>query len=140
MEVLPLALELAILAAAVVLHEVGHGVVAYRCGDSTAAEQGRLTLNPLRHVDLVGTILLPGLLLATAWMTGSRPMLFGWAKPVPVNARRMRQPRRDMARRKSWTERSEGRCGTSQWIAPEKGADWPQPKFCFPLSPGPGCL
>jgi len=97
MEVLPLALELAILAAAVVLHEVGHGVVAYRCGDSTAAEQGRLTLNPLRHVDLVGTILLPGFLLATAWMTGAHPMLFGWAKPVPVNPRRMHQPRRDMA-------------------------------------------
>jgi Zn-dependent protease len=97
MEVLPLALELAILAAAVVLHEVGHGVVAYRCGDPTAAEQGRLTLNPLRHVDLVGTLLLPGILLATAWMAGAHPMLFGWAKPVPVDPRRMRHPRRDMA-------------------------------------------
>lgn len=97
MEALPLALELTILAAAVVLHEVGHGVVAYRCGDPTAAEQGRLTLNPLRHVDLVGTLLLPGFMLFSAWMVGAQPMLFGWAKPVPVDPRRMRHPRRDMA-------------------------------------------
>ena len=97
MDLLPLVLDLGILAVAVVLHEVGHGVVAYGCGDATAAEQGRLTLNPLRHVDPVGTILVPGLLLASAWAVGARPLLFGWAKPVPVDARRMRRPRRDMA-------------------------------------------
>ncbi len=97
MDLLPLAVELAILAAAVVLHEVGHGVVAYACGDPTAAERGRLTLNPLRHVDPVGTFLVPGLLLASAWAVGARPMLFGWAKPVPVSFGRLRRPRRDMA-------------------------------------------
>jgi Zn-dependent protease len=97
MDVLPLVVEIGILAAAVVLHEVGHGVVAYRCGDATAAERGRLTLNPLRHIDPVGTLLLPGLMLASAWATGTQPMLFGWAKPVPIDARRMRHPRRDMA-------------------------------------------
>jgi Zn-dependent protease len=97
MDLLPLVVDLAILATAVVLHEVGHGVAAYRCGDATAAEQGRLTLNPLRHVDLVGTLLVPGLLLASAWAVDARPLLFGWAKPVPVDPRRMRRPRRDMA-------------------------------------------
>src|SRR5262245_23523316 len=97
MDLLPLVVDLAILAAAGVLHEVGHGVVAYRCGDATAAERGRLTLNPLSHVDLVGTLIVPGLLLASAWAVGARPMLFGWAKPVPIDPRRMRNPRRDMA-------------------------------------------
>jgi Zn-dependent protease len=97
MDVLPLVLHLAILAAAVVLHEVGHGVVAYRCGDPTAAEHGRLTLNPLRHIDPVGTVIVPGLLLASAWAAGVSPMLFGWAKPVPVSVNRLRNPRRDMA-------------------------------------------
>jgi Zn-dependent protease len=97
MDLLPLVLDLGILAVAVVLHEVGHGVAAYGCGDTTAAEHGRLTLNPLRHVDPIGTVLVPALLLASAWVTGGRPLLFGWAKPVPVDARRMRRPRRDMA-------------------------------------------
>lgn len=97
MSLLPLAVYLAILAVAVVLHEVGHGAVAYRCGDPTAAEQGRLTLNPAKHVDPVGTFLVPGVLLASAWAVGAHPMLFGWAKPVPVDPSRMRRPRRDMA-------------------------------------------
>jgi len=97
MDFLPLVVDLAILAAAVVLHEVGHGVVAYRCGDPTAAERGRLTLNPLRHVDPVGTLLVPALLFTSAWTVGVRPMMFGWAKPVPVDFRRLRHPRRDMA-------------------------------------------
>jgi Zn-dependent protease len=97
MDLLPLAMDLGILAVAVILHEVGHGVVAYGCGDATAAEQGRLTLNPLKHVDPIGTIVVPGLLVATAWMAGANTMLFGWAKPVPIDPRRMRRPRRDMA-------------------------------------------
>ena len=59
--------------------------------------EGRLTLNPIRHVDPLGTIIVPGLLLASAWAVGAQPMLFGWAKPVPVDPRRMRNPRRDMA-------------------------------------------
>lgn len=90
-------MDLGILTVAVVLHEVGHGVVAYRCGDPTAAEQGRLTLNPIRHIDPVGTLLVPGFMLASAWMMGVHPLVFGWAKPVPVDPRRMRRPRRDMA-------------------------------------------
>ena len=97
MDLLPLVMDLGILTVAVVLHEVGHGVVAYRCGDPTAAEQGRLTLNPIRHIDPVGTLLVPGFMLASAWMMGVPPLLFGWAKPVPVDPRRMRRPRRDMA-------------------------------------------
>jgi Zn-dependent protease len=97
MNPLSLVVDLAILTAAVVLHEVGHGVVANRCGDPTAAERGRLTLNPLRHVDPVGTVILPGVLLLSAWAVGAHPFVFGWAKPVPVNFGRLRHPRRDMA-------------------------------------------
>ena len=77
--------------AAVVLHEVAHGYVAYRLGDSTAARLGRLTLNPFAHVDLFGTIVLPLLLLF-----GGAPFLFGYAKPVPVNFSNLRNPRRGM--------------------------------------------
>ncbi|OGE44333.1 hypothetical protein A3B45_03575 [Candidatus Daviesbacteria bacterium RIFCSPLOWO2_01_FULL_39_12] len=75
-----LALSIVILLFSVIVHEVMHGVVAKKFGDHTAERAGRLTLNPLPHIDPVGTILLPGLLI----LTGS-PILFGWAKPVPVN-------------------------------------------------------
>lgn len=75
---------------AIVFHEVAHGLVARRLGDPTAECLGRLTLNPIKHVDPVGTIILP-MVLAIA----SAP-LFGWAKPVPVRADRLRHPRRDM--------------------------------------------
>lgn len=75
-----LALSIVILLFSVIVHEVMHGVVARRFGDHTAERAGRLTLNPIPHIDLFGTILLPGLLI----LTGS-PILFGWAKPVPVN-------------------------------------------------------
>jgi len=76
---------------AVVCHEVAHGYVAYRFGDPTAAMLGRLTLNPIPHIDPVGTILIPGLLL----LSGS-PFLFGYAKPVPISWRNLRNPARDM--------------------------------------------
>lgn len=76
---------------AVVLHELAHGYVAFRLGDPTAAVAGRLTLNPLAHIDLFGSILLPLLLL----LSGA-PFLFGYAKPVPVDFRNLRHPRRDM--------------------------------------------
>ncbi|NOT54738.1 MAG: site-2 protease family protein [Deltaproteobacteria bacterium] len=76
---------------AVILHEIAHGYVAYRLGDSTAAEAGRLTLNPIAHIDLFGTIIMPLLLI----MSGA-PFLFGYAKPVPVNFLNLRHPRRDM--------------------------------------------
>jgi len=78
------------LVVAIVLHEISHGWVAALFGDTTARSKGRLSLNPLRHVDPVGTVGLP-LVLALAGAP-----IFGWAKPVPVVARRMRHPRRDM--------------------------------------------
>jgi Zn-dependent protease len=76
-----------VLAPSVILHEVAHGAVALRFGDPTAKEAGRLTLNPVRHVDPLGTIILPAILAF------SGAGVFGWAKPVPVNPGRMRRPR-----------------------------------------------
>lgn len=76
---------------AITVHEVAHGWVARKYGDNTAWMLGRLTLNPLKHIDPVGTILVPGLMLA---FTG---FVFGWAKPVPVNTRNLRNPKHDMA-------------------------------------------
>ena len=78
---------LAVLIPAIILHEVSHGVVALAFGDDTAKQAGRLTLNPIAHVDPVGSVALP-LLLAIAGAP-----LFGWAKPVPVNPRNLRNPR-----------------------------------------------
>ena len=77
--------------AAVVFHEVAHGWVAFRLGDPTAARLGRLTLNPLAHVDLYGTIIIPLVLIIS-----HSPFLFGYAKPVPVNFQNLRNPKRDM--------------------------------------------
>ena len=79
--------RLAVLVPAIILHEVSHGVVALAFGDDTAKRAGRLTLNPLAHVDPVGSVALP-LLLAIAGAP-----IFGWAKPVPVNPRNLRNPR-----------------------------------------------
>lgn len=76
---------------AVTFHEVAHGWTALRFGDTTAWSLGRLSLNPLRHVDPVGTVLVPALLF---FLGG---FIFGWAKPVPVNFHRLRHPKRDMA-------------------------------------------
>jgi Zn-dependent protease len=76
---------------AVTFHEAAHGFVARLFGDDTAARAGRLTLNPLRHVDSFGTILLPAFLILLR-----SPFLFGYAKPVPVNFGRLHNPRRDM--------------------------------------------
>jgi len=75
---------------AVIAHEVAHGYVAFRCGDPTAQQAGRLTLNPLPHIDLFGTIVVPLILLLS-----HAPFLFGWAKPVPVNPYYFRNPSRD---------------------------------------------
>lgn len=77
--------------AAIVFHEVAHGWVAYRLGDPTAAKLGRLTLNPLAHIDLFGTILVPLMLIVA-----NSPFVFGYAKPVPVNYANLRNPKRDM--------------------------------------------
>lgn len=76
---------------AIVFHEVAHGLVARRLGDPTAAEAGRLTFNPIKHVDPFGTVILPLLLAVT-----HAGAIFGWAKPVPVNYSRLTHPRRDM--------------------------------------------
>ena len=77
---------------AITLHEAAHGWVAWRLGDPTAKMLGRVSFNPLKHVDMFGTVLLPASLV----FLGS-PFLFGWAKPVPVDMRQLRCPRRDMA-------------------------------------------
>lgn len=77
---------------AVTLHEAAHGFVAYRLGDDTAWQAGRVTFNPLRHIDLFGTIILPAILL----LSSSGRFMFGYAKPVPVNFRRLNHPRQDM--------------------------------------------
>lgn len=76
---------------AITLHEAAHGFVALRFGDKTAWQLGRVTLNPFKHIDPVGTILLPGLLIFLR-----APFLFGYAKPVPVNFRALNNPKRDM--------------------------------------------
>jgi Zn-dependent protease len=80
----------------ITLHEAAHGYVAKHFGDMTAYVLGRVSLNPVRHIDLVGTIIVPlVILLATSWGAG-QGMLFGWAKPVPVNYHALRKPKRDM--------------------------------------------
>lgn len=76
---------------AITVHEVAHGWVAKQFGDNTAKMQGRLTLNPIKHIDILGTIIIPGLLLITG--TG---FIFGWAKPVPVDARNFKNPKKAM--------------------------------------------
>jgi len=83
---------------AITLHEAAHGYAALALGDDTARSMGRLSLNPLRHVDRVGTLLLPGFLLISQLLTVGRVVfMFGWAKPVPVSAWRFANPRRGMA-------------------------------------------
>jgi Zn-dependent protease len=84
--------QLIILFFSVILHEVAHGRAAEWCGDGTARERGRLTFNPLPHIDPMGTVLLPLLLAVT-----HSPVMFGWAKPVPINPMRFRNPKRDIA-------------------------------------------
>lgn len=76
---------------AITAHEAAHGLMASRLGDQTARRLGRVTFNPFKHIDPIGTLVVP---VATLFLTG---FLFGWAKPVPVDWRNLRQPRRDMA-------------------------------------------
>ncbi len=95
-----LQLALAVIPAilAITLHEAAHGYAALALGDDTAKLAGRISLNPLRHVDRVGTIILPGVLLIFQLLTIHRVVfMFGWAKPVPVSAWKFRDPRRGMA-------------------------------------------
>ena len=81
---------------AITLHESAHAYAARCFGDSTAYRLGRLSLNPIHHIDPIGTILVPGLLLISSLLTGVGGILFGWAKPVPVNFAMLRNPKRDM--------------------------------------------
>lgn len=80
---------------AITLHEAAHGYVAKHFGDMTAFQEGRVSLNPLRHIDPVGTVALPLMLLAVTKLFGGG-IIFGWAKPVPVNFSNLRHPKRDM--------------------------------------------
>jgi Zn-dependent protease len=77
---------------AITLHEAAHGYVAWKLGDDTAYRLGRVTFNPIRHIDPMGTIIMPGLIL----LATNFSFMFGYAKPVPVNFRQLRNPRRDM--------------------------------------------
>ncbi|KAB2314074.1 site-2 protease family protein [Betaproteobacteria bacterium SCN2] len=81
---------------AITLHEAAHGFIAMKFGDRTAWMLGRVTANPLKHIDPVGTIGLPLFLLLMSKLAGGPAFLFGWAKPVPVNFNNLRRPRRDM--------------------------------------------
>ena len=84
-------LSLALFFFAVVIHEYSHGITAYWLGDRTAKYAGRLTLNPLKHIDPFGTLLLPAILM----FSGS-PVIFGWAKPVPISYWGLKNPKRDI--------------------------------------------
>ncbi|MCK4576631.1 site-2 protease family protein [candidate division WOR-3 bacterium] len=84
-------LNVVILLLSIIVHEISHGFAALKLGDPTAKMSGRLTLNPIPHIDILGTIILPVMLV----VMGS-PFLFGWAKPVPVNPLNFRNPKRDM--------------------------------------------
>ena len=96
--ILQAALLIVPLVFAITLHETAHGYAALALGDTTARDLGRLTLNPLKHIDRMGTIILPGILLITQLLTIHRVLfMFGWAKPVPVSAWKFGNPRRGMA-------------------------------------------
>lgn len=85
--------QLAILIISVVVHEVAHGWIAYKLGDSTAKDYGRLTLNPIAHLDFIGSFIVPMLL----WLASAGNFVFGWAKPVPYNPYNLRDQKRDPA-------------------------------------------
>lgn len=80
----------------ITLHEAAHGYVARYFGDPTAEQAGRISLNPVRHIDPIGTIAVPLFLLITTKLLGGAGLLFGWAKPVPVNWSRLRNPKKDI--------------------------------------------
>ena len=96
---LDLALAVIPVVLAITLHEAAHGYAALALGDTTARDAGRLSLNPLKHIDRVGTIILPGFLLISQLLLPPHKIffMFGWAKPVPVGAWKFRNPRRGMA-------------------------------------------
>ena len=97
--ILDLALAVIPVILAITLHEAAHGYAALALGDTTAKDAGRLSLNPIRHIDRVGTIILPGFLLISQLLVPPHKIyfMFGWAKPVPIGAWKFRDPRRGMA-------------------------------------------
>jgi Zn-dependent protease len=94
--VLEIAIRIFVLISAIIIHEVAHGWVAEKRGDPTARRLGRITLNPLPHIDLFGSIIIPGFMILASRLTGS-PFVIGWAKPVPIDIRRFRDPLKDFA-------------------------------------------
>jgi len=92
MDILIIVIGLSGFAFSIIIHEVSHGLMAERLGDPTAKLMGRLTLNPIRHIDVIGSILLPLTLLFIR-----APFMFGWAKPVPVDPYNLKNPKKDMA-------------------------------------------
>ncbi len=92
MEPIIVLFELAVLIFSVIVHEISHGAVAYWLGDETAYRMGRLTLNPMKHIDPFGSVILP-LLLSTPLLFGAQPIIVGWAKPVPYNPYNLKNPK-----------------------------------------------
>jgi len=84
---------LIVLLFSVIIHELAHGYTAFSLGDPTAKYAGRLTINPLKHLDLFGSIILPLVFLLFSFLPGGQPIIFGWAKPVPVNPYNFRDKR-----------------------------------------------
>lgn len=93
-QIIQIALMILAFIPAIVLHECAHGYAAYKLGDPTAKNAGRITLNPAAHVDLFGTIILPGCLIAMSVLGGGLGMMFGYAKPVPYNPRNFKDVRK----------------------------------------------
>lgn len=119
---------------AITLHEAAHGYVARHFGDRTAFMLGRISLNPLRHIDAVGTVIVPLLILVTSKLFGGAGILFGWAKPVPVNFHALRHPKRDML----WVAAAGPAANLAMalaWALVMKAAqELPQGGFTLPLS------
>jgi Zn-dependent protease len=95
-KLLQIVVRIFVLVFAIIIHEVAHGWVAEKRGDPTARRLGRITLNPIPHIDLFGSIIIPGFMIAANYFTGS-PFVLGWAKPVPIDIRRFRNPLQDFA-------------------------------------------
>ena len=108
---------------AITLHEAAHGYVAKTFGDRTAEMQGRMTLNPLKHIDPVGTILVPGVMILAAKLGGPQ-FMFGWAKPVPVNFGNLRNPKRRHALGRSGRSGRQLRDGATLGVAAQGRRTW----------------
>ena len=119
---------------AITLHEAAHGYVAKHFGDFTAYADGRVSLNPLRHIDPFGTIALPLILLAVSKLFGGAGILFGWAKPVPVNFANLRHPKRDMLWVAAAGPFSNLVMAVGWAFAMKVGLEWSENPFALPLA------